>query len=179
MQPISRADAKPIPMEAIGLILKQVMDQAVSNGANSVSMPGEYVSVAHFLSYPNQYNMVLSESPSKPYLSDEEIIRISEKYGGWVNYPPMPDHFHTTVIFKLDTLRQILQSSERDEDSDRINWLEAAAENGHVSMCFEMDGGVHLTLDGVGETQEAYRNKNTIREAIDAAIAASSTTKGQ
>lgn len=109
-----------------------------------------------------------AESPSKPQLSDADIIKFAAKSGLFCTMPQ-------AVSFG----RAILQSLPRDKDGDRINWLEAAAENGHVSMCFETDGGVHLTLDGVGETQEAYRNKNTIREAIDAAIAASSTTKGQ
>jgi hypothetical protein len=51
-------DVKPeqaIPMAAIGAILNQVMEQAVANGANSVSMPDEYVAVAHFVAYPEKY----------------------------------------------------------------------------------------------------------------------------
>lgn len=56
-------------------------------------------------------------------------------------------------------------------DVARLNLLETMVENGCVTMCFEMDGGVHLTLEGVGEEPEAYRNQNTIRDALDAAIA--------
>jgi len=47
--------ARKIPLDAIGGILAEVMDQAVANGANSVSMPDEYVAVAHFVSYPHEY----------------------------------------------------------------------------------------------------------------------------
>lgn len=63
-------------------------------------------------------------------------------------------------------------SAEGLTDTQRLDWLESAAENGCVTMCFEIDGGVHLTLDGVGEEQEAYRNQNSIRAGIDAAILA-------
>jgi hypothetical protein len=50
--------AKPeqaIPMAAIGSLLNHAMEQAVANGANSVSMPDEYVAVAHFVAHPEEY----------------------------------------------------------------------------------------------------------------------------
>lgn len=50
-----------IPMEAIGKILTEVMDNAVANGADSRSMPDEYVAVAHFLSFPEQYGLPKKE----------------------------------------------------------------------------------------------------------------------
>lgn len=37
------------PIEAIGNLLAQAMNQAVANGANSVSMPDEYVEIAAWL----------------------------------------------------------------------------------------------------------------------------------
>lgn len=40
---------KQVPREAIEKMLTQLMDIAVSNGANSVSMPDEYVEVAAWL----------------------------------------------------------------------------------------------------------------------------------
>ena len=46
------AQAQPapsVPREAINKMLTQLMDIAVSNGANSVSMPDEYVEVAAWL----------------------------------------------------------------------------------------------------------------------------------
>jgi hypothetical protein len=48
---------KPVPVELIGQILNEVMDIAVSNGANSVSMPDEYVEVAYFVCFPERYAM--------------------------------------------------------------------------------------------------------------------------
>ncbi len=48
---------KPTPMKEIGMMLGWLMDMAVENGANSVSMPDEYVAVAHFLCYPEEYEL--------------------------------------------------------------------------------------------------------------------------
>ncbi len=48
-----------VPMEEIGNILNYLMDIAVENGANSISMPDEYVAIAHFLSFPDQYEIPL------------------------------------------------------------------------------------------------------------------------
>jgi hypothetical protein len=52
---------KLAPLFEIGLILNQVMGQAVSDGANSISMPDEYVAVAHFLAYTSEYELPLTD----------------------------------------------------------------------------------------------------------------------
>ena len=57
-----KQERKPIPLNEIGGILNEVMDNAVRNGANSISMPDEYVAVAHFLCYPEEYCSVKQES---------------------------------------------------------------------------------------------------------------------
>lgn len=54
----------PIPMESISTILNEVMAQASANGANSISMPDEYVAVAHFLSYPGEYELPAGWAPA-------------------------------------------------------------------------------------------------------------------
>lgn len=46
-----------IPMKEIGEILTEVMDIAVKQGADSRSMPDDYVAVAHFVCYPEQYGI--------------------------------------------------------------------------------------------------------------------------
>ena len=46
---------KSIPLDEIAQILNEVMEIAVSNGADSRSMPDEYVAVAHFVCYPEEY----------------------------------------------------------------------------------------------------------------------------
>jgi hypothetical protein len=42
--------AEPAPLAAISRVLAEVMERAVANGANSVSMPDEYVAIAAWLS---------------------------------------------------------------------------------------------------------------------------------
>jgi len=63
-------------------------------------------------------------------------------------------------------------------DKVRMDWLEAQAAAGHISICFELDGGVHVTLDPVGEVQRAARNVASIREGIDALAASKADGKG-
>lgn len=46
-----------VPMEAIGQMLAEVMQIASDNGADSRSMPDEYVAIAHFLCYPEEYTL--------------------------------------------------------------------------------------------------------------------------
>jgi hypothetical protein len=46
---------KSIPYDAIGRLLDQAMDQAVANGANAISMPDDYVEIAHWLAFPDDY----------------------------------------------------------------------------------------------------------------------------
>lgn len=55
-------------------------------------------------------------------------------------------------------------------DTELLDWLEDTVQGAHVSMCFELDGGVHLTIEAPSSEPVAYRERNTIREAITAAI---------
>ena len=55
--------------------------------------------------------------------------------------------------------------AERDEK--RIDWIENAILSGLLSSCFEMDGGIHVTLDRPGEPSVAERERSTFRDAID------------
>lgn len=56
---------------------------------------------------------------------------------------------------------------EGPADAARLNKLEELALDGVVSLGVELDGGVHLTIELVGEEGRAFREKNTIRDAID------------
>lgn len=44
-----RASSQAVPIDAIGKLLAEAMNAAVENGANSVSMPDEYVEIAVWL----------------------------------------------------------------------------------------------------------------------------------
>jgi hypothetical protein len=60
-----------------------------------------------------------------------------------------------------------VEASEWRADKLRMEWLEAKADEGCVTMCFELDGGVHVTLDPLGGEQTAARNALSVREGID------------
>lgn len=47
-----------------------------------------------------------------------------------------------------------------------LDWLQDRAEEGCVTICFEIDGGLHVTLDPCGGEQRAARNVNSIRQGI-------------
>lgn len=86
--------------------------------------------------------------------------------GGICSYAQtLPD----TVCSLIDDHVSNIYADDEDGDSARMDWLESAVENGHVGACFEIDGGVHLTLEGVGEEPKIYREQNSLRDAIDLA----------
>ena len=68
--------------ETIGQLLADAMDKAVANGANSVSMPDEYVELAAWLSA----NIVVTASPdanverNRQMLLDRSVVGL-KKYG--------------------------------------------------------------------------------------------------
>ncbi|MDB5777551.1 MAG: hypothetical protein JWP38_3684 [Herbaspirillum sp.] len=44
-----------VPLDAINKLVDEAMEICVSNGADSRSMPDEYVAIAHFVCYPEEY----------------------------------------------------------------------------------------------------------------------------
>lgn len=54
----------------------------------------------------------------------------------------------------------------------RLDFLEGFVQEAYVESCFEMDGGVHLTISRPSQSAEAYRHKDTLRDALDCAIKA-------
>lgn len=82
---------------------------------------------------------------------------------------PKGDKTAHVAADEIDHLRaELARHKKAGQDAERMDWLQEQAEKGCVSMCFEIDGGVHVTLDLVGEDQRAARNVNTVREGIDA-----------
>jgi hypothetical protein len=55
-------------------------------------------------------------------------------------------------------------------DAERLDFLEELVEEAYVGSCFELDGGIHLTIERPSSEPEAYRNCNDLREAIDKAM---------
>lgn len=73
-----------------------------------------------------------------------------------------------------DTLwRLMAESRARQELSDRaalaltcLEWLEAKAQDSVVTASFELDGGVHVTVETLGGREASARYKNTVLEAM-------------
>jgi len=53
-------------------------------------------------------------------------------------------------------------------DKEMLDWLQSRASEGLVSMAFELDGGVHVTLDLLGGEQLAVREVESVRYGIAA-----------
>lgn len=51
-------------------------------------------------------------------------------------------------------------------DTQMLDWIQEQAEGGCVIMCFEVDGGVHVTLNRPGSDQQSARNVSTFRDGI-------------
>jgi hypothetical protein len=71
---VNKQGSLPIPFESISNMLNECMEIAVANGANSVSMPDEYVAVAHFISFPEKYGCTVEQTTGqRPTLADREL----------------------------------------------------------------------------------------------------------
>lgn len=74
--------APSVPREAIEKILTQLMDLAVSNGANSISMPDEYVEVAAWLcGIPAQPAPSVPDGWKEAAIAWEVCASIHREYG--------------------------------------------------------------------------------------------------
>ena len=51
-------------------------------------------------------------------------------------------------------------------DRQMLDWLQEQAERGCVTVCFEVDGGLHVTLDPVGDEQRSAREVASVRDGI-------------
>lgn len=56
---------RKIPIKEIAALLSAAMDQACANGADSRSMPDEYVAIAHFTCYPEEYGVAVDDTELK------------------------------------------------------------------------------------------------------------------
>lgn len=55
------------------------------------------------------------------------------------------------------------------EDAARIEWLDEIAAFSIIAIAFEIDGGVHLTIESPGIEAYAAREQSSVRAAIDTA----------
>ena len=61
----------PIPLEAISRMVNEAIEAASKNGANSISMPDDYVAVAHFVCCPEQY--IAADRASRQVANKAEV----------------------------------------------------------------------------------------------------------
>lgn len=107
-------------------------------------------------------------------VSDEQIAEIAERLELSDVHCTLWRNFATHIL-NVAALNRATPAPEQAAtgsgqgvtDAERIDHLQMMAENGFVSMCFEMDGGFHVTLEGVADEPEAARNVDSIRAGID------------
>ena len=61
----------------------------------------------------------------------------------------------------------MVDSPRKFTDTEMLDWLHEQAENGCLSSCFDLDGGVHVTLESVDGKVYAARNCNTFRDGVN------------
>lgn len=82
----------------------------------------------------------------------------------------IPDCYpHSPLIQALQEERRRAEQfkAENLHYLEMMAWLQSRAEEGCVTMCFELEGGVHVTLDPCGGEQSSAREVNDVREGIE------------
>lgn len=84
----------------------------------------------------------------------------------------LPVGGETRALFIHGTAEAVKACNERmlagAADAARLDKLEELALEGIVTLAVEVDGGVLLSVEPMGEAARAYRDKNSVRDAIDA-----------
>jgi hypothetical protein len=63
-----------VPIKEISELLNHAMKQTTDNGADSRSMPDEYVAIAHFTCYPEQYGFLAAPTPVADSGASDELL---------------------------------------------------------------------------------------------------------
>lgn len=87
---------------------------------------------------------------------------------------PGPDHpehaYHDPhQVYRLkagDRFQLDISHHQLPGDTELLDWLSEQVEGAHVSSCFELDGGVHLTIERPSMSGFAIRHANDLRHAI-------------
>jgi hypothetical protein len=112
----------------------------------------------------------MNNSPQEPAPGGEATARYGLRFCGerCDAYLAMSPTGNFVAYADYDTLAA--RVAELEADKARLDWLEDAVSGGHIESAFEMDGGVHLTVCMAGDEPLELRDKNSLREAIDAAL---------
>lgn len=68
-------------------------------------------------------------------------------------------------------MNQPAPAEDHSADTERLDWLEDQIQCGVITSAFEMDGGVFLDVEVMGEPERSYRDRDDLRAAIDDARA--------
>lgn len=166
---------KPIPMEAIGQILNEVMELAVKNGANSISMPDEYVAVAHFIAYPDQYLAPSTQQAQTAPVNvpsvdavigqSKAVLRLVDEYIDGVQTQETRTKLRTGLMDLFAAAPSAPANSEDAKDKERTRLLAQAKKD--VATVLRVEG---LDLE-IG-------SRKLLKEVISAIDAATAQQKG-
>lgn len=115
---VSREAAAVVPLKEITTLLDEAMSRAVANGADSRSMPDEYVAIAHFTCYPEKYGYALPPVASGQKLTAEEVIAALPKECTKV-YGDYERGYNKALGHAAEKLRALLRATDSATASDK------------------------------------------------------------
>lgn len=101
-------------------------------------------SVSQLRTYEATLFVGLTETLQPPY-SDDEAFDLLAKHRDMIT------ERERRRFDAYATARAIRESETSASDTAMLNWLQAKAEEGHISIAFEVDGGLYVTIDPLGE----------------------------
>lgn len=124
-----------------------------------------------------QLAMFAGDGENEP-LEDQALLTISYESTGHSG-PGIYSHYTDLPEEGYLFLDGTWPSKPKHIDTLRVDFLDEMVNEACVSSCFEWDGGVHLTIERPSSEPEAYRDCNTLRQAIDLAIRHKENSHGQ
>ena len=82
------------------------------------------------------------------------------------NYDPYHEHHQHWELEAGSRFILDITHHQVPGDTELLDWLSAQVEEACVTSCFELDGGVHLTIERPSLSGFAIRHANDLRQAI-------------
>lgn len=102
----------------------------------------------------------------KPEQLEAEPIRVIDHVGQTTRNPNAPD-----TVRSIAEARQRLTEAlaQGEKDGALLTWLDEISAFAVVTFGFELEGGIHLTIESPGVEAYVLREQNDVRAAIDKA----------
>lgn len=123
---IPAPETAAVPFHEIWQLLNEAMDRAVANGANSISMPDSYVSIAHFLFFPEKY--AAQQPPAEPV--NMRLLNDAKWVVEAANWNLMALAMQAAVY----SLRESIAAAEQQAQYSR-DWVEDFSHENGQYMC--------------------------------------------